>query len=337
MAINPNADFNQLTTWLNQNLAEENSITPHSDSIPRISSKGIYFWFMHPDGYKALSNFVAIEPITPRYTKEINGVKYDLVYLGTSGTGKEGNSNLTKRLDWHINQQHSTSSVISGALSTLRQGLGSLLADDLIIPNTENLINTFMKKYTLVFWIEYPDNKQLIDSDEDLLIIEIRPLLNLKNNPNKTIFGNSTIIYKLRRGIVVKSSKSRIENNSNNINTTTKMKTNQEPILANNSMTVNNGCVEFKVNVNQSVADIADALANLPVGPCTIEIINPQNGQNVYVQNNGNPLRTIRTIGRTVCAYFEAVDAQGPPKAQVVQNEMIHNGIQEIIVRVCPK
>ncbi len=139
MEINSNADFNQLSEWLNQNLTEKNSIIPHTNAIPNITSKGIYFWFMHPDGYKALSKFVVIEPITSRYTKEIDGVKYDLVYLGTTGTGKQGNSNLFIRLDWHINQEHRESTICQkeSALSTLRTGLGALLSKDLIIPDTE--------------------------------------------------------------------------------------------------------------------------------------------------------------------------------------------------------
>ena len=97
------------------------------------------------------------------------------------------------------------------------------------------------------------------------------------------------------------------------------------------------GCVEFKVLQNQSIAVIADATPNLPVGICTIEIINPVKGQNLYIRNNGNPIRTIRTRFRTVSEYFNAPDtAVGLYKWQVVQNEMINKGIEEIIVRVCP-
>lgn len=209
MPININADFIQLTTWLNDNLSNERFLVPHSVVIPRIPSKGIYFWFMHPDGYKALSNFVSIKPLHSRFSKEINGVNYDLVYLGTTGTGKEGNSNLTKRLNWHIHDKHTPSSVTSGALSTLRQGLGSLLSNDLIILDTELLVNEFMNKYMIIYWIEYPDNKQLIDDDENILINIIRPLLNLKNNPNAKhiAFNNPTLTYKSRRNKVVKDTK----------------------------------------------------------------------------------------------------------------------------------
>jgi hypothetical protein len=98
----------------------------------------------------------------------------------------------------------------------------------------------------------------------------------------------------------------------------------------------NNNCVEFKVQQDESIAIIAGNIQNLPVGCCTIEIMNPLNGQNLYIQNNGNPIRTIRTLLRTVTEYFTAGDANGISKWQVVQNEMIQHNIQEITVRVCP-
>ena len=199
MAINPNADFDELNNWLNQNLLTTNSFVPHIDAIHNVKSKGIYFWFMHPDGYRALSNYVTIKPIEPKCTKDIDGIKYDLVYLGTAGTGKKGKSNLNERFEWHINQNHIESNICHGTLSTLRAGLGALLSYDLILPNNENEVNDFMKDYVKVFWIEYSDDKSLIESDEKILIKGIKPLLNLKNNPNARANAqdNSTKVYKI--------------------------------------------------------------------------------------------------------------------------------------------
>ena len=65
----------------------------------------------------------------------------------------------------------------SGTLSTLRQGIGSLLSDDLIIPDTETKVNNFLRNHLKVYWIEYPNNMQLIDNDEDILIKGLKPLL----------------------------------------------------------------------------------------------------------------------------------------------------------------
>jgi hypothetical protein len=214
MAIPHNADFNQLMEWLNKNLLPENSFLPHEDSIPLLKSKGIYFWFLHPDGYKTLSNYVTIEPIEPKYTKNIDGIIYDLVYLGTTGTGKNGNSTLTKRLEWHICQKHTLSTIKQkqSALSTLRTGLGSLLSDDLILPNTEKLINNFMRTNMVIYYVEYPNINEVIDNDEKILIKNFKPLLNLKNNTNshKSSATNSTKDYKFRRNIIQKNTKKRL-------------------------------------------------------------------------------------------------------------------------------
>lgn len=213
MALEQNADFNQLSGWLKENL--NNSFRPHIDEIPDIKSKGIYFWFMKQDGYKQLSKYVVIKPIDPCYTKEIDGGKYDLVYLGTAGTGKQGNSTLKKRLDWHINQKHRESTINQkqSALSTLRTGLGALLSEDLIESNTEVLVNQLMEDYFIIYFKEYPNNKNLIDSDEEILIRIIKPLFNIKGNPNSYLksMDNSTKFYKKRRNEVERNTKKRLQ------------------------------------------------------------------------------------------------------------------------------
>jgi hypothetical protein len=208
------SDFKQIKDWLEENLTAKKSFVPHLDSIPNINSKGIYFWFMKPEGYNALSNYVSIQPIEPKLVKEIDSVKYDLVYIGTTGTGKKGISTLTKRLDWHINQKHKESSIKQkqSALSTLRTGLSSLLSEDLVLPNTEELVNDFMCSNMIVYYQEYPNNKELIDNDEKLLIYKLKPLLNLKSNPNslKNSDLNPTKKYKYRRILVEKNTKKRL-------------------------------------------------------------------------------------------------------------------------------
>jgi hypothetical protein len=170
---------------------------------------------MKTEGYNQLSKYAEIKPIKPSYTKEIDGGKYDLVYLGTTGTGKQGNSTLNKRLDWHINQKHRESTINQkqSALSTLRTGLGSLLSDDLIEFNTEALVNQIMKDYFLIYFVEYPDNKGLIDSEEDILIKGFKPIFNIKGNPNslKIALENSTNLYKKRRNEVENKTKKRLQ------------------------------------------------------------------------------------------------------------------------------
>ena len=341
MALNPNADFNQLSTWLNQNLTENNSIIPHINTIPRIPSKGIYFWFMHPDGYKALSKFEVIEPITTRYTKEIGGVKYDLVYLGTTGTGKQGNSNLFERLNWHINQKHRESTICQkeSALSTLRTGLGALLSNDLIIPDTVDQVNTFMKIYMKVFWIKYTNDMQLIDNDEKILIIGIRPLLNLKNNPNswKKAKDNPTKLYKVRRNDIEYKTKSRLGFDENKpkkqkTKSTSKQKT---LILKDYSIKENNGCVEFKVLQNQSAFDLIKNY-EFKANKYTIDIFETKKTNNYICSYYDKTSIPNKYFGNTDTNRSRLIDNREPARWKVIQKTMIQNNIQEITIRLRP-
>lgn len=316
-------------------------IVPHADAIPHVKSKGIYFWFMRPDGYKALSNYVTIDPIEPKYTKDIEGVKYDLVYLGTAGTGREGNSNLAKRFEWHINQKHTESNICHGTLSTLRAGLGALLSNDLILPNTENDVNTFIKDYMKVFWIEYLDDKSLIDSDEKILIKEIKPLLNLKNNPNAkaNAIANSTQVYKIRRALVyvntrirlgckVESEKIREKNNPDEDTT---------PIYYHQIIDDNNGCIEYFVMQHQYIGVVTRGIEGLPLGKSKITIydsLNPNNEFTKWRRETGN---NNNHNAQNVYTYFDNTSSNnGPRRFLIIQDWMIYNNIEEITVRVCP-
>ena len=49
---------------------------------------------MLPEGYLALSNFIPIQTIESKFSKIIDNLMYDLVYLGTTGTGKQGKNNF---------------------------------------------------------------------------------------------------------------------------------------------------------------------------------------------------------------------------------------------------
>lgn len=187
-------------------LVDEDSIDACCKNVGKVpTKKGIYFWFIPNEAYDALSKYVTISPVIPLYQRAVNGVVYDLVYIGTAGTGKSGNSNLNERLKWHLCTKHNEGAICSGALSTLRAGLGALLADDLIEPNTETEVSDFMRRYMKVYWIAYGDtDKDAIDYDESKLIFEIRPLLNIKGNPN------TNNVYRGRRKSIIKKSQSRI-------------------------------------------------------------------------------------------------------------------------------
>lgn len=342
MAIPTNSDFNQLTVWLSQNLLSQNSFVPHLDSIPIINSKGIYFWFMRPDGYKALSNYVTIEPNESKYTRNIDGVIYDLVYLGTAGTGKKGNSNITERFVWHINQNHTASNICHGTLSTLRAGLGALLCCDMILPNTENVVNDFMNKFMRVFWVEYSDDKSLIDNDEKTLIKGIRPVLNLKNNPNARAYAvaNTTQVYKIRRAEIYKNTRIILGCKGESEKIRGKKNPNKDttPIYNHQIIDENhNGCIEYFVMQNQHIGVVTRGIEGLPLGKSKITIYDSHNPNTEFtlwrrVTGNNN-----NHNAQNVYTYFDNTSTNnGPYRFLIIQDWMVNNGIYEITVRVCP-
>ena len=337
--LNNQDNFESISKWLKENLNKNNSLIPHSDKIPEtLTSKGIYFWFMHTDGYKKLSDFVDINPIDPKYSLTINGKDYDLVYLGTAGTGKKGNSDLKERLEWHIKQHHTENNICHGTLSTLRAGLGALLAEDLINTLTEELVNNFMKKYMKVYWIPYEYNKELINNDEKILIKTIKPLLNIKNNPNAKAneINNPTKQYKDRRIIVYQATRERL-GCANNIEIKFKnnLPTNNTPLYEFQVLEDDAGCIEFVVKQNQSIHAVVNGIPNLPKGKCEISI-SCIHTKDVLIYINRVLPRKTGSKEQNIYGFFSATDKK-IPKWKIIQNEMNQNNIEEITVKVCSK
>jgi hypothetical protein len=341
-------NFDELSKWLEENLSE--SFRPHIDPVPNTTSKGIYFWFMHPDGYKALSNHMNIEPIEPRFSRNIDGVKYDLVYLGTAGIGKNGNSNLADRFNWHINQNHTVSNISHGTLSTLRAGLAVLLEDDLIIPDSENSVNAFMKKFMRVFWIEYLDDKDVIDNHEEYLIKGIKPLLNLKNNPNARANMQATLtqVYKKRRSEVYNNTRQRLGCNreSEQTHKTNKNSTKDSASFEHQEYSNKNGCVEFFVLKNQSIADVIRGIEGLPVEACSFQILNSETGIVIPEFKRWNKTGSkvqINPKSQNIYTYFSSTGGKIEGKETArwlhIQNRMNkkNDEIEEITVKVCQK
>lgn len=268
-------NFASCCQWIKQNL-NTGFMTATCNEVTKVpKKKGIYFWFMPKTAYTALSKYVSVSQMDKVCEMEIEGVLYDLVYLGTAGTGKSGSSNLYERLKWHLCTKHTKSAVCSGTLSTLRAGLGALLADDLIEPNTEAEVNDFMCKYMKVYWIAYGDNdKDAIDDDESKLIEKLRPLLNIKNNPNAAVTGNATYIYKQRRTLVYDFTRNRIKCISDDI-VAQKNISKQEITTPRYSHQIvsDNDCIKFTVSDNQSIASVIKEIPNLPTGPCRVLVL----------------------------------------------------------------
>jgi hypothetical protein len=330
-----NANLDQLKNWLEENLISINSFVPHLDSIPNINSKGIYFWFMKPEGYKALIKSDSIKPIEPRYTRNIEGVIYDLVYLGTTGTGKQGKNNLFKRLDWHINQVHRESTIRQkeSALSTLRTGLGSLLADDLIIPNTEADINDFMKTYMKVFWIVYPDNKTLIDNDEKILIKKIKPLLNLKHNPNhlKGAENNPTKDYRARRNSIEMSTKKRLgfqntKDKKSNVTILPKMNKRHKKIQITN-LEIKDKCFEKTFSNAEDIHQFARK-TKFKEGKWSFIFFE--------TKKPGNFIKLGSGVTENPSTYMGSDKKPKQTRWRFIEEEMIKNKIEKLTVKFCP-
>lgn len=336
MPIHPNADFNQLRDWLNENLL--NSFHPHVDEIPDIKSKGIYFWFMKPEGYNELSKYIKIEPLDPCYSKEIDGVKYDLVYLGTAGVRNNSsginNGHLVERLMWHLTKNKGKSALKSGTMSTFRRTIGALIKDDLLENNTQQILDNFFRDSFVIFYVEYPGSfsevKDIVNQDETKLIEVVRPIFNLDKNPNAKINDHITYLIQERRQLIEKSSISKLG--------IIEKKEERKVIPQKNkskAIVQINECVEFKVRREQNIIEVANNITDLPLGPCTIEIFsNDRTDLRQYI--NGN-VRKIRTPNRSVTAFFIAPDGN-ISKYLIVEKEMNDDNriIEEITIRVCP-
>jgi hypothetical protein len=346
LKLKKSKSIKEINDLINANLS--GGIVPVEKNIPEINCKGIYFWYLESKkGYKNLSKFENIGPVDNCLSRIIDGVKFDLVYIGTAGVLKKKKSNLTVRLKWHIKQVHRESS-FSGknpALSTLRLAIGSLLSNDLIIGNTEKKVNDFIKDNMRVFWIEYTDNKNLIDSDEKILIEVVKPLINIKHNSNalKKAASNPTKKYRERRLEVIEATKAKVEGKDKTVSKTGKAKKSggkvpsKKPTAnieskAQKNPKDSNKCVSFNVKQNESVAEIAARTIGLPIGPLTIEVKDVRTGQNLFVKNNGNPLRKTQLSVET----FFRNPSPNIPKWQVLQNEMMEKNVFQVRLIVCP-
>ncbi len=336
MSLNPNFNFEQLKKWLDENLIK--SFRPHTDAIPESKSKGIYFWFMKTEGYKELSKYVYIKPIDPCYSKEIDGVEYDLVYLGTAGVRNNAsginNGHLVERLMWHLTKNKGKSALKSGTMSTFRRTIGALIEDDLLENNTQQILDNFFRDSFVIFYVEYlgsfSEVKDIVNQDETKLIEDVRPIFNLDKNPNAKITNHITYLIQERRQLIEKSSISKLG--------IIEKKDERKVVPQKNkskAIVQINECVEFKVRRNQNIIEVANNLIDLPVGPCTIEIFtNDRKDVRKYI--NGK----VRKTSRSIIDYFNSPDTNlgNISRRLIILNEMNDDKriIEEITVRVCP-
>ena len=135
-----------------------------TSNLPK--SSGVYFWYVNQKG----ADLLGID-ISECHVKG----GYYLVYIGLA-------KSIHQRLDWHCFDKHSSSTIKSGFLSTLRQTLSALLVGNMV--DAEEIVNNFMSNYMMV---EYETRLDYIDYEKNLILQHNLPL-NLKNNKNHPFY-----------------------------------------------------------------------------------------------------------------------------------------------------
>ena len=336
--FNLNDNFDSIVDWLKNQLNSDTPlITPNNEIKLEGNSKGICFWFMKVDGYSFLSKCIPLNPITPLYSKDIDGETYDLIYLETALRG-EKIDNIYSKLNSHFIQNHTSEMICKGNLSSLRSGLGSLLSDDLINPLTKNLVDEFMKNYMKVFCLELETDNAMIDNDRIRLIEELKPLFNIKNNPNTKIIGNPTHDYKIRRAKIYINTRLRLKcpDENNNVRLTTNPN-NDTPCFKHQSHGVKNNCTEFFVLRNQDISQVIRGIESIGNGANSIRFFDANNLNMALTlfNNNGNTItnRANNPDSQNAYKYFANVSNNyGPPNFNIMQPPQPINGQNRFII-----
>ena len=182
-------------------LAKELRNPSHLKEVPK-DMPGWYSWWAPEEAIKMLLNSSYISNkylsnlLSHLTIKNINGKNYYYIYVGIAV--KES---IQRRLNWHINQHHTKSSVESGFLSTLRKSISSLLAfnqyDEYI---TNDFINMLIVEYHPVnLPIKSNEAKEKIESIEKKEIANNVLILNIKGNKNALVKDYLKELKKVRK------------------------------------------------------------------------------------------------------------------------------------------
>lgn len=134
---------------------------------------GIYRWWFQEEGAMMILNQLPNINLDMIPKKKINGILYFALYFGIS-------KNLKERIKWHTCQHHTSSSVNSGFLSTLRQTLSSLLNTDMT--KSENVLNRFIEENCYLEWDYTVTHQDAIDKEKQELTTVLYYPLNISNN-----------------------------------------------------------------------------------------------------------------------------------------------------------
>ena len=167
-------------------LAKELRLKEKINNISK-DKPGYYKWWCRKKELKLLLNSKYItgkyyKEILPYLTKkEIDGDTYYYIYVGVAI-----NESIKERLNWHVNQHHTKSSVVSGFLSTLRTTLSSLICGDQYNEiDTNKFIDKLYVEYTTIdLPIHSKEAKEKIEFIEKNEINNNVLPLNIRDNKN---------------------------------------------------------------------------------------------------------------------------------------------------------
>lgn len=165
-------------------------------SIKSLSNDSVvYMWWFKKDCVDSLLKPLSVSIATLNLEhKVIYGVDYYCLYVGIGQSCKE-------RFNWHINQEHSESTINSGVLSTLRNTLSALLGLD--CSKSMNAVNDFIDTNCNLEWDLYPSKskKELEEIESKLINGDFQRPLNIQGNENmpKESLSKLTELRKLHK------------------------------------------------------------------------------------------------------------------------------------------
>lgn len=149
------------------------------DKVPK--GIGYYKWYAEKQDLNLLLRKLGLSfDSIPQDQWDIENGLY-CIYLGIA------KKSLRERLDWHVNDHHTINAVRSGALSTFRQSLSSVLFSD---QSKEQDTNSFIDRLTIHFFYfenlnsESDIDKKTIEAKETGLINQYLHILNGSKNHN---------------------------------------------------------------------------------------------------------------------------------------------------------
>ena len=173
----------------------------HLKEVPK-DMPGWYRWWAPEEALKMLldspylNNKYLSSLLSHLTIKNINGKNYYYIYVGVATK-----RSIQSRLNWHINQHHTKSSVESGFLSTLRKSISSLVAFNQYDEDaTNNFINMLIVEYHSVnLPIKSNEAKEKIEGIEKNEIDNNVLILNIKENKNVLLKDYLKELKKIRK------------------------------------------------------------------------------------------------------------------------------------------